>query len=123
VYHQPNRNPTDYDENRQTNVDHHLFLDLENYYWRPGDGLAEYFAFYNGERPHQSLNNRTPNAVYADGQGGGARIPDHVGVRTGQRCSAAIETMGAAYIRIPSVLTEGATVNPAKQMNRRTNLN
>ncbi len=59
-------------------------------------GLAEYFAFYNGERPHQSLDNRTPNTVYADGQGGGASIPDHVGVRTGQRCSAAIETMGVA---------------------------
>jgi len=59
-------------------------------------GLAEYFAFYNGERPHQSLDNRTPNTVYADGQGGGASIPDHVGVRTGQRCSAAIEAMGVA---------------------------
>ena len=59
-------------------------------------GLAEYFAFYNGERPHQSLDNRTPNTVYADGQGGGASIPDHVGVVTGQRCSAAIGTMGLA---------------------------
>lgn len=57
-------------------------------------GLAEYFAFYNGERPHQSLDNRTPITVHADGQGGGASIPDHVGVTTGQRCSAAIETMG-----------------------------
>ncbi len=42
-------------------------------------GLAEYFAFYNGERPHQSLGNRTPNAVYADGNGGGANIPGHYG--------------------------------------------
>ncbi len=57
-------------------------------------GLADYFAFYNGERPHQSLDNRTPITVHADGQGGGASIPDHVGVTTGQRCSAAIETMG-----------------------------
>lgn len=59
-------------------------------------GLAEYFAFYNGERPHQSLDNRTPNTVYADGQGGGASIPDYVGGRTGPRCSAAIEMMGVA---------------------------
>lgn len=77
-------------------------------------GLAEYFAFYNGERPHQSLGNRTPNAVYADGSGGGASIPDRFdGARgespaplrcagdspratTGQRCSAAIEAMGTA---------------------------
>jgi putative transposase len=66
-------------------------------------GLAEYFAFYNDERPHQSLGNRTPNAVYADGNGGGASIPDHFGdardsflAHTGQRCSAAIEAMDAA---------------------------
>ena len=66
-------------------------------------GLAEYFAFYNDERPHQSLGNRTPNAVYADGDGGGATIPDRFGdardaclAHTGQRCSAAIEAMDAA---------------------------
>jgi putative transposase len=27
-------------------------------------GLARYFGFYNGERPHQSLDYRTPAAVY-----------------------------------------------------------
>lgn len=59
-------------------------------------GLAEYFAFYNGERPHQSLGNRTPNAVHADGHGGGASIPDHFGATTGQRCSAAIVAMDTA---------------------------
>ena len=36
-------------------------------------GLARYFAFYNGERPHQSLGNWTPHEVYASGQGGGAK--------------------------------------------------
>ncbi|CAB4242583.1 Integrase [Methylacidimicrobium sp. AP8] len=77
-------------------------------------GLEEYFAFYNGERPHQSLGYRTPNAVYADGNGGGASIPDHFGgtrgerpaplrcagdsprATTGQRCSAATEGIDAA---------------------------
>ena len=39
-------------------------------------GLSEYFAFYNTERPHQSLGNRTPHAVYASGIGGGALIVD-----------------------------------------------
>jgi len=39
-------------------------------------GLAEYFVFYNGERPHQSLGNLTPDAVYATASGGGARIVD-----------------------------------------------
>ncbi len=39
-------------------------------------GLTDYFAFYNDERPHQSLSNLTPDQVYASGQGGGARIVD-----------------------------------------------
>ena len=40
-------------------------------------GLTQYFAFYNNERPHQSLRDQTPNAVYRQATGGGARIPDH----------------------------------------------
>jgi putative transposase len=31
-------------------------------------GLKEYFAFYNGERLHQSLDYQTPAAVYRQGQ-------------------------------------------------------
>jgi putative transposase len=42
-------------------------------------GLTEYFAFYNGERPHQSLGNRTPDAVYHSGEGGGTSIVDRFG--------------------------------------------
>ena len=37
-------------------------------------GLTEYFAFYNEERPHQSLAYQTPNQVYDTRQGGGAMI-------------------------------------------------
>jgi len=59
-------------------------------------GLTEYFAFYNGERPHQSLGNRTPNEVYRTGEGGGASIADHFGEDLGQRQSAAIEETSAA---------------------------
>jgi len=39
-------------------------------------GLAEYFAFYNGERPHQSLGQVTPEVVYRTAVGGGAVILD-----------------------------------------------
>jgi putative transposase len=39
-------------------------------------GLTEYFAFYNGERPHQSLGNTTPDVVYRTAVGGGAMIVD-----------------------------------------------
>lgn len=37
-------------------------------------GLTRYFAFYNGERPHQGLDYRTPDVVYESGEGGGAMI-------------------------------------------------
>ena len=39
-------------------------------------GLAQYFAFYNAERPHQSLGYQTPDQVYRDEVGGGALIVD-----------------------------------------------
>lgn len=31
-------------------------------------GLARYFSFYNGGRPHTALDGRTPDMVYFDGQ-------------------------------------------------------
>ena len=65
-------------------------------------GLAQYFAFYNAERPHQSLSYQTPDQVYRDGVGGGALIVDRFGddkkksqeeSNTGQRRAAeAVET-------------------------------
>ncbi len=39
-------------------------------------GLTKYFVFYNEERMHQSLENKTPNEVYASACGGGALILD-----------------------------------------------
>jgi putative transposase len=62
-------------------------------------GLTQYFAFYNTERPHQSLAYSTPVSVYESGQGGGAKIVDKYGkeeklvaiATTGQRYSAASE--------------------------------
>jgi len=39
-------------------------------------GLIEYFAFYNGERPHQSLGQKTPDVVYQTAMGGAAMILD-----------------------------------------------
>lgn len=77
-------------------------------------GLAQYFSFYNEERPHQSLDYQTPQDVYASGKGGGAVIVDKFGgareespaplrcagdssrAQPGQRCSAACEEMDAA---------------------------
>lgn len=42
-------------------------------------GLTNYFVFYNGERPHQALDYRTPNMVYVTATGGGALIVDKYG--------------------------------------------
>ena len=42
-------------------------------------GLTEYFAFYNGERAHQSLGQQTPDVVYRSAIGGGAMIVDQFG--------------------------------------------
>jgi putative transposase len=39
-------------------------------------GLAEYFVFYNSERPHKSLGQKTPDVVYKTAMGGGAMIVD-----------------------------------------------
>ena len=40
-------------------------------------GLSDYFQFYNAERPHQTLDNQTPDEVYRNRQGRVATIPDH----------------------------------------------
>ena len=42
-------------------------------------GLSKYFAFYNEERPHQSLGQKTPDVVYRTAMGGGALIVDKFG--------------------------------------------
>jgi len=42
-------------------------------------GLDEYFTFFNEERPHQALSYATPNEVYANREGGGAKILDKYG--------------------------------------------
>ena len=39
-------------------------------------GLAEYFTFYNSERPHQALSYQTPDEIYRTGENGGAMIVD-----------------------------------------------
>ena len=50
-------------------------------------GLTEYFVFYNDERPHQSLGNRTPTEVYATRSNGGARIVDKFSKYEAASCS------------------------------------
>ena len=72
-------------------------------------GLTSYFAFYNGERYHQALGYKTPNAVYRSGQGGGAMIVDKFG-GAGAVVAAAI---GQAVARPPSVSLRSPPGDPA----------
>lgn len=55
---------------------------------RTMEGLAQYFAFYNKERPDQSLGYQMQLGVYASSKGGGATIVD--------KCGGAREEMDAA---------------------------
>ena len=46
-------------------------------------GLTKYFIFYNGERPHQALKNKTPDGVHQTAIGGGAMILEKYGAAPG----------------------------------------
>jgi putative transposase len=77
-------------------------------------GLAEYFAFYNSERPHQALGHKTPDYVYLTGEAGGARIVDHFsdkqdssGEEMGQRQSAVCNGNDTILITIRNCLDNG----------------
>ena len=52
-------------------------------------GLSDYFVRYNSKRPHQSLQYKTPNVVYASGCGGGALIIDKYAEKPGSKNQAA----------------------------------
>ena len=57
-------------------------------------GLTKYFAFYNTERPHQSLDNQTPQEVHKTSSGGGAMIVDKY--RTTERLPVTLRSSGTA---------------------------
>lgn len=76
-------------------------------------GLIRYFAFYNSERPHQALGQKTPDIIYNTAIGGGALIVDKfprtsevlemspladltAKAKSGQRCSASGSEVGCA---------------------------
>lgn len=56
-------------------------------------GLAKYFTFYNTERPHQALGQRTPGFVYQTAIGGGAVIVDKYG-RAGEEIPVPLRSTG-----------------------------
>ncbi len=86
-------------------------------------GLAKYFVFYNNERPHQSLGDRTPDVVYRSGIGGGALILDKFGGAveeppvplrsTGDSSTA--ETASASKATTKSKATAKSTAKPGQR--------
>lgn len=74
-------------------------------------GLTEYFAFYNGERPHQSLGQKTPEVVYRTAAGGGAMILDKFG---GAVEESPVPLRSTGDSSTAGVTPEGATTHKAK---------
>ncbi len=64
-------------------------------------GLSDYFVLYNGKRPHQSLQYKTPDVVYASASGGGAMIVDKYGEKT------SVEKTNTPYATDNTALLDG----------------
>jgi putative transposase len=80
-------------------------------------GLAGYFAFYNGERPHQSLGQQTPDVVHETGIGGGAMIVDKFG-DAGEQSPVPLRSTGEcspAEARSEATATTQATAQPGQR--------
>ena len=70
-------------------------------------GLTEYFDFYNARRPHQSLEQITPDVVYRTAIGGGAMILDKYS-RTGKEAKSETETQQAPISKVKAEEKEKA---------------
>ena len=74
-------------------------------------GLVEYFVFYNGERPHQSLGNKTPDVVYRTAIGGGATILEKYPRAVDE---SPVERSGTGDSSTAETRTEAATTSKTK---------
>ena len=79
-------------------------------------GLADYFAFYNGERPHQSLENKTSDVVYRSVIGGGAMVVDQFG---GAVAGTPVPLRSTGDSSTAKARTEATTTSKAKPGQRR----
>lgn len=82
-------------------------------------GLAEYFAFYNGERPHQSLGDMTPDVVYRTAIGGRAIIVDKFG-GAGEKPPVPLRSTGASSPAKATATTTSRATATAKPGQRRS---
>ena len=88
-------------------------------------GLTKYFAFYNRERPHQGLANRTPDAVHKSATGGGAMIVDKYGAMPGLPMP--LRSTGTAFddgnMEIPKMPNTKTAAAPSSCVTIECNLN
>ena len=82
-------------------------------------GLTKYFAFYNGERPHQSLSDKTPDVVYRTAIGGGAMILDKFGGAGGESPVPLRSTGNSPPAEARSTPESTATVQPTAKPGQR----
>ena len=82
-------------------------------------GLTKYFAFYNGERPHQSLSDKTPDVVYCTAIGGGAMILDKFGGADGESPVPLRSTGNSPPAEARSTPESTATVEPTAKPGQR----
>jgi len=82
-------------------------------------GLMQYFTFYNGDRPHQSLGYKTPDVVYRTALGGGAVIVDKFGGTIGEPPVPLRSTCGSPIVEVISSETIVKTKAKAKAGQRR----
>jgi putative transposase len=78
-------------------------------------GLTEYFAFYNSERPHQALGNKTPNVVYRAAHGGGALIVDKFLRPTEEPSVPLRSTGGSSAAESESTVTTTSKAKPGQR--------
>lgn len=76
-------------------------------------GRTRYFAFYDEERLHQSLNYQTPDVVYASGKGGGAMIVGKYGRASVKTAAEAVPVVSASSAGEHG----GSAPNPALRAN------
>ena len=85
-------------------------------------GLTQYFVFYNGERPHQALGDRTPDGVYRTAQGGGAIIIDKF-LRAAEEPPVPLRSTDGSSAAGPESTATATTQSKAKPGQRRSAAN
>jgi len=107
-----------------------VYLKSYDTVWQAEAGLAAWFDFYNHQRPHQGLNDRTPAQVYAEKRNPPSRPPKGGKRQLARHAQKALPTREenehTQAVREPAsypnqgIGTGGDTPPPGRKTNRRT---